>query len=257
MGFWNIFNKREVEIENLRMINNSLTKELNRLKAMNSDAQITIQGLESRFKKNLKEDKFNNKYPKINQLWAGRYIPNYLNTINVDVRNFFTLNDSEVKKVVDSLKLEGKTDDEKVLSCLIWVQKNIKYKTDLEAEKVQENWMFAFETLHLKIGDCEDQAILLANMIQISKVGYWKVRLTGGWVINPDTRKKEGHVYLTYYCEEKDKFVILDSCYYPNQFNIKDRLEYKDEINYLDIWFSWNEKYIFGTDTRKLKYFEN
>ena len=71
----------------------------------------------------------------------------------------------------------------------------------------------------------------------------WKLRVTAGWVINPYTKKKEGHAYVTYYCEASDKWVVLDWCYLPNDFDVWLREDYKDNLMYGDVWFSFNEEY--------------
>jgi len=194
-----------------------------------------------------KENYYNNKYPKVDILYYGRHIPTTNSRIAIDVRDFFTSYDSEVRKLVEELNLEGKSDDEKALECLKWVIQHIKYVSDT-TKGYREFWQFPYETLYYKTGDCEDGMILLANLMLIAGIPYWKIRPTAGWVKTPEG--KGGHAYLTYYCEEKDKWVILDWCYYPNLLPIKDRKDYKDEELYLESWFSWNLKYAFAKDVR-------
>lgn len=189
-------------------------------------------------KEHPKEKYYNNKYPKKDLIYYGRAIPTTKKTIAIDVRNFFNPYDSEIKKVVKKLRLGRDSDDEKALKCLKWVIDNIKYTGD-KKKGYEDFWQFAFETLYYKNGDCEDGAILLANMILISQVPYWKIRLSAGEV------KDGGHAYLTYYCESNQKWVVLDWCYWPNKDPITKRKDYKDEKNYLDVWLSWNEKYSF------------
>ena len=134
---------------------------------------------------------------------------------------------------------------------------NIKYEVDDNTTNKAEHWNFAFETLERGTGDCEDGAILLANLLLHSNIPYWKVRIATGWVILPDTNKKVGHAYLTYYCEEKDYWILCDWCYYPNQLPINQRKDYKNEENYYDVWFSFNKKYAYAKDNKHLKKFEN
>ena len=182
-----------------------------------------------------KEDYYNNKYPKENLTYVrqetdGQY--------QVDLRNFITENDNSIPTV------EGITDDDKALKGLSYVYKNITYIPDKTEYKLNEYWAYPYQTLKHKKGDCEDGAILLYNILLKSGIPYWKLRLTAGFVkLNGS---KVGHAYLNYYCEDSDKWVVLDWCYWPNLMAIKDRADYKDEEKYLDVWFSWNQKYCFS-----------
>jgi len=55
---------------------------------------------------------------------------------------------------------------------LTWVIQNVKYKTESAG---QDNWQLANETLRWKTGDCEDGAILLANLLLARGEPYWKI----------------------------------------------------------------------------------
>lgn len=185
-------------------------------------------------KKNSLEDEFNNKYPQVDLTYNRIERDNHY---QVDLRNFIFEYDTLTPTV------EGKTDDEKALNGLKWVIKNIKYVIDKTEYGFDEFWAYHYQTLRHKKGDCEDGAILLYNILLKSGVPYWKLRLSAGWV--KQNNIKIGHAYLTYYCEETKKWVILDWCYWPNELPINQRKDYKDEENYLDVWFSWNQKYCF------------
>lgn len=189
--------------------------------------------------KKSKESYYNNKYPKKDIVYKGRVVPTTRKNIGMDVRNFFNEYDSEVRKVVDRLWLKRLSDDDKALKCLLWVIGNVKYVGDGKKGH-KDFWQFGFETLHYKTGDCEDGAILLANMLMMAGVPYWKIRLSVGDV------KGGAHGYVNYYCEESDKWVVLDWCYWVNKKKIKYRKDYKDEGNYYGVWFSWNQKYSFS-----------
>ena len=197
------------------------------------------------------EEWFNNRYKKTDQLYAGRWMYGWEKPIFCDIRDFFTLNDSELKRITSAFK--SKENDDLALECLNWIRMNIIYDYDKNVTKKQEHWNFPFETLIRKKGDCEDGAILLANLMQIAEIPYWKIRLTAGWVREPLSQKEIGHAYVTYFCESSDKWVVLDWCYYPNKIPIKDRLDYKEEENYKGVWFSWNSEYCFYKSTRDLK----
>ncbi len=191
-----------------------------------------------------KEKYYNHKYPSMPILYKGRHIPNTKDRIDIDVRTFLNPNDYLIQEIVEEHILpENKTDDEKALECLKWVVTNTKYVSD-KKKGHREFWQFPYETLYYMTGDCEDQSILLANLMEASGIPYWKIRLTAGWVKTRNGRG--GHAYVVYYCEEKNKWVVLDATYYYNFKKIKDRIEYKKEGRYLSIWFSWNSKYAFS-----------
>lgn len=190
-------------------------------------------------KESAKEKYYNNKYPKKDIFYSARVVPTTKDNVKIDVRNFFNFYDNEIRKVVEGLRLTRSSDDDKALKCLNWVIDNVKYVED-ETKGHKEFWQFGFETLYYKSGDCEDGAILLANMLLIAGIPYWKIRLSAGMV------KGGAHGYLTYYCEKKNKWVVLDWCYWINRKRVEDRKDYKDEGNYLEVWFSWNQKYSFA-----------
>jgi len=190
-------------------------------------------------KENPKEKYYNNKYPKKDIVYRGRYVPNTSDAIAIDVRNFFNEYDSDVRKVVEGLKLSG-SDDDKALKCFLWIIDKIKYVTDDKKGK-RDYWQFGFETIYYKNGDCEDGSILLANMMLLAGIPYWKIRLSVGDVTGG------AHAYVTYYCEIKDRWVLPDWCYLVNKDKIVNRKDYKDEENYSAVWFSWNSKYSFTT----------
>lgn len=171
------------------------------------------------------EKYWNNKRPKSNILYPGR--PLFLDETpcRVDPRIFFTID--------HTLPTFIGTNDDKARKCLCWVHENIKYTEDYK-----EFWQFAFETLKRKKGDCEDQAILMANMMIMSGVSYWRIRLNAGTV------KGGGHAYVTYLSEKDNKWYILDSCYWYSESRGLKKL-FKDAEKYFGIWFSWNTKHIY------------
>ena len=184
------------------------------------------------------EEYYTTKYPTRDIKYKGRSIPNISNNIELDLRNFFTPYCSDVKKVLKDIDCSG-THDEIAYNCFLWVKKNFKYVSD-KTKGANEFWQFPYESLIYKTGDCEDGAILLANLMLQAGVPYWKIRLTAGWVKYGGN--KVGHAYLTYYCQDKDKWVVLDWCYYPNTKKISERTDYKYEENYQTVWFSWDLK---------------
>lgn len=219
---------------------NILNDKISNLKNQKEILKLKNESLSNKIKKikypNPKEEELNNKYPKKDIQYRVTHDKTYL----IDVRNFIQEYDSTIPSV------SGKTDDEKALNGLKFVKNNIKYTKDKSQYGLNEYWCYAYQTWKNKKGDCEDGAILLYNILLKSGIPYWKLRLSAGDVVDG------GHAYLTYYCEEQDKWVILDWCYYPNNKKIKDRKHYKDDEKYGNVWFSWNQKYAYtkGLNTK-------
>lgn len=189
-----------------------------------------------------KEEYWNNKYPQVIILYDGRTIPKY-GRYSVDVRTFFVNEHSyELQKIVEPWKCLP--DDDKALSCLLWVMNNFVYRSDFSLFGTEEFWCYPSEALKVLQGDCDDGAILLANLMLASGIPYWKIRLTAGLV------PEGGHAYVTYYCQKNDYWVALDWCYSPNRDIIEDRPDYKLSTIYIEVWFSWNQRYSFQKGTR-------
>jgi predicted transglutaminase-like cysteine proteinase len=100
--------------------------------------------------------------------------------------------------------------------------------------------LFHLPDILTKRGDCDDGAILMANLMLTCGVPYWKIRLTCG-----DT-PIGGHAYLTYYCEETNRWVAMDWCYHPKTSQVSKRKDYKESPIYTKVWFSWNLKYAYS-----------
>jgi transglutaminase-like putative cysteine protease len=143
-GF-NIFTDIELKAQIAEIGN--LTKEVSDLQVKVAD--LNNQILELLRPKNPKEDYYNNKYPKVNLTYLRHETDG---TYQVDIRNFFTLNDKTIPVIT------GTSDDEKALAGLKWVINNIAYTPDSSNDTYKENeyWAYAYQTLKHKKGDCED-----------------------------------------------------------------------------------------------------
>jgi len=221
-------NKKRIE-----QLQNEATQLLNELDLLKKQVQIPHP----------KEKFWNNKYPKQDISYNARVFFNSKTITPVDVRIFFQTNDFNLKKIVNTTwvgigKLNTGTCDERALKCLKWVHKFFKYVSDKEVVGLFEFWMFVFEALKYKKGDCDDGAILLANLMQVAGIPYWRIRLNAGDV------KGGGHCYVTYCRETDNDFVVLDWCYWYNKTLIAARDLHKDQRDYYGIWL--NERYAFG-----------
>jgi len=152
----------------------------------------------------------------------------------IDVRNYFEPFDESIPRV------NSESNDGTALKSLNLVHESIKYVAEKELFGLSEYWLRAYQTWKLKKGDCEDGAILMANIMLRSGIPYWRIRLNAGNV------RGGGHAYVTYCRETDNQFVVLDWCYWFNRKLIKNRPLHKDEKNYYGLWFSWNQKYSFG-----------
>jgi transglutaminase-like putative cysteine protease len=156
-----------------------------------------------------------------------------------DVRNFIFEHSYILDQVIDNYKLRGASDDETALKCCLFVQDNIRYVGDEEARGQVEYWQNSEDTITRGTGDCEDGAILMKSLTQCAGVPDWKVKIVAGMV------KGGGHAYCTY-IRDNDTQCVLDWCYWPNRLPVDDRKQFKDEENYYEIWFSFNNDHSYA-----------
>ena len=176
---------------------------------------------------------WNNKRPKTESYsYKARPAPGFITNINVDPRIFFVNHD-----ILPSVS--GSTNDEKAKNALQFVIDKVTYTPDMTQFKDNEVWLFPFETMSLKKGDCEDGAILLANILLANGIPYWRVRLNAGDV------NGGGHCFVTYLRESYNQWVILDWCYWPDKSVDLNELYKGATENYFKIWFSFNRDYIY------------
>ena len=161
---------------------------------------------------------WNNKRPKTDDyIRKIRTILNKTVMVYVDPRIFFNATDNVVPIVTG-------TNDEKAYKALQLVIDLTTYTSDASQFKQEEEWLFPYETLQLEHGDCEDGAILMANIMLKSGIPYWRIRLNAGDV------RGGGHCWCTYLRESDNQFVLLDWCYWPEE-SLKGLL-YKDAEKY-------------------------
>lgn len=212
-----------------------LKKEVDDLALLNDENAKIILQLQSKIPKiDPLETEWNNKRPSNNSYrYKARTILNGTTNVEVDPRIFYTPVDNVIPELTKG------TNDEKALNILQIVHDMIKYAPDMTQFKYDEEWLFPYETWTLKKGDCEDGAILIANILLKSGIPYWRVRLNAGTV------QGGGHCWCTYLRESDNKWIILDWCYW---YDTKGAI-YKDAEKYYNIWFSFNTKYIYLDET--------
>ncbi len=208
---------KQLEIDEQTKYINDLNEELSLL-------SLEVEELESKL-----DDKFLEYYwnHKIKPLKSLSYKARNNKVMNV-LKYFVEENDR-----VPVMELEDYNYDYLANECLKWVKNNVKYTSDKG-----EHWQWANETVALKTGDCEDGAILMANMMLKAGIPYWRVRLNAGDV------KGGGHAYVTYLREKDNKWYVLDWSYWYNE-SINFKKKWVDAKKYFGIWFSWNKQYGF------------
>src|SRR3989304_1449771 len=90
-------------------------------------------------------------------------------TITLDVRGFFVNPKLQELQAFKWLRT--------VNDALEWVRIAIESQPEVPG---QDFWQFPHETLTTRKGDCEDKAILLANLLRTLGVSDWEVRLNAG-----------------------------------------------------------------------------
>ena len=232
-----------------------LNQEINTLKQK-------IDSLNSQLEKaNVESDierYYNTKISPIQVTYSGRVDPKTKGNVFIDVRNFYVNPeyDSKLQEIVYSyIKItQNDSNDDKIFKIQKWVRQNINYVSDQYNEGYNEYWQFPYETLLYRMGDCEDGAILMANLALAAGVPYWRVRINAGDVEYGGS--VAGHAWMTYCRETDNKFVIIDWCYYPDiNTPVKDKPYWKDVSMYKTIWFSFNKKYAFS-DLKSMVYDE-
>jgi transglutaminase-like putative cysteine protease len=194
------------------------------------------------------------KYPEILINRNFRSIPK-VGPYPEDVRNFFN-NTKELGVLVQGLA--GGSDDVKALVLQEWIVENIEYVSDESQLGLEEHWMYPSETLFTRKGDCDDGAILMANMMVASGIPYWKARINAGMVY-PPSGSPGGHAYVTYYCEEGSKWVALDWCFFPDvNVPIIDKPDYKYSKLYGDgiVWFTFDREHSYAKSASAIEEWE-
>lgn len=182
--------------------------------------------------------------------WAGLIYPelqkryvvydNYFKTkskdafrtnINDWLASCYDISKEALEQTLIKYGLIGKSYDETMRNILIFVQRNIVYKPDIERYKMDDYWQTPSETLLLQTGDCEDGSVLiicLAKKAGVPTDRYW---LQWGAVLSGI-----GHAYTIYLRQDDAEEVVLDWCFWFNRLVINLRKWFGAEERYGKIW---------------------
>lgn len=139
----------------------------------------------------------------------------------------------------------GETYDVIANNCLKWVHNNITYSLKSDKEAGGEYWKYAEETMNDTYGDCEDGAILLANMMMANGIPSFRLRVCVGPV------KGGYHAYTQYLRQEDNQWYILDWCYWYNNSVNYGLTWSRAENKYFSIDWSFNKDYGFRKSNLK------
>ncbi len=164
---------------------------------------------------------WNNKWPQAPVIYGGRVLRTDKEVIALDVRNFITINDNILEEVIRKYRLNRGSMNKRAHAIQKFVVKFLTYKYDNESQDCPEFWQFPFETLHTKIGDCEDGAILIAALCRVAGIPDWRVKVAAGYVQSAPTAPQGGHGYAIYLADRPDtdrglEWVVLDWCIADN-----------------------------------------
>lgn len=209
---------------------------------------------------NNEKDYWNNKWKKKPVIYSGRTIKTCKNRINVDVKNFITVNDDILLGIVQSYGLKKDTFNETANECQKYVLKHIKYTSDEVSLNCEEFWQFPFETVASEVGDCEDGAILMASLMIVAGIPNWRVKVAAGTVQQSPIAPQGGHAYCLYLADRDDgslEWEIHDWCYFEDS-NIptgQKPLAKNGGYNnmYKDVWFTFNNEFTWSNEYTEIE----
>lgn len=161
----------------------------------------------------------------------------------MDVRNLICVKSFVLEPVISNLnKLSN---DEKALAILKLVKNRLIYKGDFETKGTPEYWELPEISWQNRYTDCEDGSILIASLMRISGIPSYRVKVCAGDVVSPENKDAlAGHAYVIYLSEEKNRWYVLDWCFFYSQsVTAFKTTEHRLMTNYKGIWFTFNDEW--------------
>lgn len=163
--------------------------------------------------------------------------------LSIDVRHFIQVPDFYLDRITkDEGIWDMKSHADKALACLRYVRKHVAYVSDKTSYGLGEFWTFPNESLALGKGDCEDMSILVVSLMRNAGVPAYRVKVAAGWVVAGKNAPLGGHAYPLF-LRDDEEWVVLDPCYYPNDIPVNQRVPVKNDSNYKDVWFTFNDEF--------------
>ena len=202
-------------------------------------------------------DYWNNKWPKSTVIYGGRALRTKQPQIGIDVTEFITPHDAILQQIVIDYKLTKDTPNATAWACQQWVVKFLTYIEDSKSSSEDEFWQYPYEVVQYGIGDCEDGAILMANLMINAGIPTWRVKCAAGYVQQAPTAPQGGHCYCLFLAdvqteEKKLAWKIMDWCYAEDsKLSVEQKPFARDggyKGWYKDVWFTFNADYAWAAD---------
>lgn len=173
----------------------------------------------------------------------------------LDYGKYITPNNPEIIALSRQITNYSDSSDTKMFKIEQWVQENIEYKTDIENYGQVERWAYPIETLKRKSGDCEDQAFLIHSLGIAAGIEPEKLRTYGGLVFDPNNTVPGGHGWTAYMRETDNKWIALDSSYFPISDPLSERTPLSKDLKYIDdFWYIQAGRTIATPYANKVRY---
>lgn len=108
--------------------------------------------------------------------------------------------------------------------------------------EVKDTHNFVLANSGLIVHNCEDMSILVASLMRNAGVPAYRIKVAAGWVVAGKNAPLGGHAYPIF-LRKDEEWVTLDPCYYPNDLPVSQRVPVKNDPNYKDVWFTFNDEY--------------
>jgi len=228
-NFWDIFLKPTLSIKELTDKILLLEKTIGEQKMLIKKLQTKIASLKQESKE---AEYWNNKWKQ------SKIIYNAQDGQERDVRNLIYNKSYILERTAN--RWRGLEPEEIAYKAICWAINNLTYVGDMKTHKQAEFWQSPEETYATKQGDCEDGALLIASLMRIAGCPAYRVKICAGWV--KSNGDQGGHAYVIFLRDDQT-WCVLDWCYWKNKKQIKDRRQHKDEPNYYEIWWTFNDQY--------------
>jgi len=173
----------------------------------------------------------------------------------LDYGKYITPNNPEVVSLAQKITNFSDSNDTKMFKIEQWVQQNIEYKTDSENYGQIEWWAYPIQTLQMGSGDCEDQAFLIHSLGLAAGVPPERLRTYGGLVFDPNGTAPGGHGWTAYQRETDDRWIAMDSSYFPISDPLRDRTPLAEDLKYIDdFWYVQSGKTVATPYANKVRY---
>jgi transglutaminase superfamily protein len=135
--------------------------------------------------------------------------------VATDIREWLGYTDNKV--VLDAVNAvpgmpqskEWGTFDRRAYLAWDFVTRHVRYTFDKDRQGYDDFWLFPDETLSLAVGDCEDSAILLGQMLLAAGISQYCVRVVLGHLFDAHGVLLGGHAW-TVYQDEGGVWRLLD-----------------------------------------------